>query len=326
MNSKRSPGSGRFRRSSCGVAVAAIVLLMGTAAPIFADQVVTTLLTNATTPTTSKTVSAPFSPGYDWLIFQAAYANASAATVLLQSTVDGSNWMTTRTWDAPGAIVTAPTLGGGAYRISVVGLNFVLYVDGTKTFGGSHLNDATFSGLYRLAAPDTYEVKVQSTGTPDTFMWRKGLSTTTYTTGVAMTGSRQYLSDGVYVTWAATTGHTAAESTYWSVPGEQAGTRIFTGSGLNDGVFTGTYTAVVATTFDVQIDATGTPDTFKWRKGTGAYTSGVAITGAAQLLSDGVSVTFNATTGHTLTDVTHLSIPGVSASVALNGLGQIVLY
>lgn len=76
----------------------------------------------------------------------------------------------------------------------------------------------------------------------------------------------------------------------------------FTGSGLNDLTSGGTATAgITATsTYEVEIDATGTPDTFKWRLNGGAYTSGVSITGSAQTLSNGITVTFGATTGHTL--------------------------
>jgi hypothetical protein len=77
----------------------------------------------------------------------------------------------------------------------------------------------------------------------------------------------------------------------------------FTGAGLNDLSTNNVYTGSVDATFEVEIDATGTPDTFRWRKDGGSWTSGVAITGAAQSLSDGVTVTFAATTGHTITDL-----------------------
>jgi hypothetical protein len=78
-------------------------------------------------------------------------------------------------------------------------------------------------------------------------------------------------------------------------------TAVFTGSGLNDCTAGGTYTGSPdSTTFTIIIDGTGTPDTFKWKKGSGSYTEGVSITGAAQTLSDGLTVTFGATTGHTI--------------------------
>jgi len=78
----------------------------------------------------------------------------------------------------------------------------------------------------------------------------------------------------------------------------------FTGTGVNNAYGSGIYTGTDATapTYTVVIDATGTPDTFKWKKNDGAYTTGVAITASAIALSDGVSVAFGTTTGHTLND------------------------
>lgn len=76
----------------------------------------------------------------------------------------------------------------------------------------------------------------------------------------------------------------------------------FVGSGLNDVTFGGAYTGTDAVSFTVVVQTTGTPDTFKWKKNDGAYTTGVAMTGAAQALSDGVTVTWAATTGHTAGD------------------------
>jgi hypothetical protein len=79
---------------------------------------------------------------------------------------------------------------------------------------------------------------------------------------------------------------------------------------LDDASAGGAYTGDTNATFDVEIDGTGTPDTFKWRKNAGAYTGTVPIDGTPQALSDGVTVTFDATTGHTLADdwtiTTHL--------------------
>ena len=74
----------------------------------------------------------------------------------------------------------------------------------------------------------------------------------------------------------------------------------FKGNGLNDLTWGTGYSGGGTTgDFEVEIDSEGTPDTFKWRKNGGAYTTGVAITGAAQTLSDSQTITFAATTGHT---------------------------
>ncbi|MFA7662636.1 MAG: hypothetical protein WCX88_01845 [Patescibacteria group bacterium] len=78
----------------------------------------------------------------------------------------------------------------------------------------------------------------------------------------------------------------------------------FTGAGLNDATSSGTYTGSAASaTFTVIIDTVAaSPDTFKWRKNSGAWTTGVAASAGAHLLSDGVSITFAAADGHTLAD------------------------
>lgn len=96
--------------------------------------------------------------------------------------------------------------------------------------------------------------------------------------------------------------------------GPNVGAAVFTGGGLNDATAGGNHTANQTNLFEVEIDATGTPDTFKWRKNGGAYTAAVAITGSAQTLSDGVTITFAATTGHTLAN--KWAITAVDARVA----------
>ena len=59
-----------------------------------------------------------------------------------------------------------------------------------------------------------------------------------------------------------------------------------------------------STKYRVQIDATGTPDTFKWSKDGGNTWSatGVVITGGWQTLNNGVQISFDSTTGHALSD------------------------
>jgi len=77
----------------------------------------------------------------------------------------------------------------------------------------------------------------------------------------------------------------------------------FTGAGLNDATSGGTCTAATAALYEVIISsATASPDEFKWRKDGGSLSAAVPMTGAAQELSDGVTITFKATDGHTLAD------------------------
>jgi hypothetical protein len=84
-----------------------------------------------------------------------------------------------------------------------------------------------------------------------------------------------------------------------------------TAPGLTDLVAGGTFTGTARTVFEIKLASIATPDTFNWRAVTvdrygqrtyGAWTSGVAITGLAQTLSSGITVTFGATTGHTVND------------------------
>lgn len=49
----------------------------------------------------------------------------------------------------------------------------------------------------------------------------------------------------------------------------------------------------------MEIDSAGATDTFKWRKDTEDYATGVAITGDDQTLMEGISVNFAVVTGHT---------------------------
>lgn len=92
---------------------------------------------------------------------------------------------------------------------------------------------------------------------------------------------------------------------YWdrSATAGAVGTASFTGAGLNDATFGGTYIGG-GQTYKVEIDGAGTPDTFRWSDDGGSTwnASTVAITGTAQTLSNGVTVTFGATTGHTATE------------------------
>lgn len=76
----------------------------------------------------------------------------------------------------------------------------------------------------------------------------------------------------------------------------------FQGTGLNDATWGTGFNGVDSAYYEVEIDAAGTPDTFRWRKNGGAWNTGVSITGAAQTLDDGQTITFAATTGHTVGD------------------------
>jgi hypothetical protein len=79
------------------------------------------------------------------------------------------------------------------------------------------------------------------------------------------------------------------------------GPAVFSGSGLNDATSGGRYTPAAANAqYVVTISATGAPDQFTWTKNGGSASSPVAITSSAIAIADGVTITFAATTGHTI--------------------------
>ncbi len=77
---------------------------------------------------------------------------------------------------------------------------------------------------------------------------------------------------------------------------------MFKGHGLNDLISKGPYTGATYNKYQIYIDGEGTPDTIKWRVDSGAWTTGVALTGGWQLLSNNVYIKAKKTTGHTLND------------------------
>jgi len=76
----------------------------------------------------------------------------------------------------------------------------------------------------------------------------------------------------------------------------------FKGNGLNDLTWGTGFAGASSMYYEVVIDGTGTPDTFKWRNTGGGWTTTVSITGAAQTLDNSQTITFAATTGHTTND------------------------
>jgi hypothetical protein len=67
----------------------------------------------------------------------------------------------------------------------------------------------------------------------------------------------------------------------------------------------GTYTGSTNKIYRIEIDSVGTPDTFRWSNDAGntySTTYKTVTTGSAITLEEGVTITFSATTGHTLGD------------------------
>jgi len=98
---------------------------------------------------------------------------------------------------------TTPTHGkfGALYRLRPNG------------FKGDGLNDVTWGTAFSAADSAYFEAVIDGVGTGtagvDTFKWRKDGGA--WTENVDITGAAQTLSDGQQITFAATTGHTAAD-------------------------------------------------------------------------------------------------------------------
>lgn len=165
-----------------------------------------------------------------------------------------------------------------------------------------------------------------SAGTYSTISYTQGGSARTATSG-AYSGSNLHLkanivgtgvSNAVSYSTSYINYKTGAYQITFSTPPDNATTIKFDSYTYDDLVPTGTYTgdrtSASATTWDVEVTGTGTPDVFKWRKNlggvAGSYTTGVSMTGSAQLLGEGVSVQFKSTTGHTIGDVYTFSTVG----------------
>ena len=91
------------------------------------------------------------------------------------------------------------------------------------SFTGSGLDDLTITGYNANTSSGevgrSYRIQIDSAGTPDTFKWSRNGGSTWMATGVEITGSSQQLEGDIYVTFGATTGHTADE--YWDFTAER---------------------------------------------------------------------------------------------------------
>jgi len=93
-------------------------------------------------------------------------------------------------------------------------------VEGGIAFTGTGLNDMTLGAQNcpSDAANRDYRVKIDGTGSPNTFKWcRNGATETWVASTVAITGAEQVLENGVYVKFGATTGHTLNDYWQWAM-------------------------------------------------------------------------------------------------------------
>lgn len=114
----------------------------------------------------------------------------------------------------------SPTVAGGCRRRREADLagSSAFFAEGrvgAAEFSGSGLDDLTSGGAFSHPekASVSYVVRVDGTGSPDTFRWSDTGGETWNATGVSMS-SLHSLTNGVTVVWGATTGHTTGDE--WS--------------------------------------------------------------------------------------------------------------
>jgi len=93
---------------------------------------------------------------------------------------------------------------------------------------------------------------------------------------------------------------------------------LTTGSGLNDITSGGTFTGTVPIVYTVEIDGTGSPDTFKWAKDGTNQASTVNLSTSAVTLDLGVTVLWAANSGHTSGDIWTFTASGVPITSTKN--------
>ena len=197
-----------------------------------------------------------------------------------------------------------PTVGGNSDgSLSLIGDNGVVALDSSAPGGNILQILGHTSGMATVSSSDVTSLLLLNgtSATVDTSgnLIAHGVNVSALTPSqcVATDGSSNLVSTGSACATNALPGGSPTELQFNRTG---LGLTQFIGQGTNDGTFGGTPTANA--TFNVFIDATGTPDTFTWELNNQVQATGVAITGTSQSLIDGVTITFASTTGHTLDD------------------------
>lgn len=165
------------------------------------------------------------------------------------------------------------------------GKDGAIYRQRPNNFKGNGLNDVTWGTGFNGAASAYFEVVIDHNGLIKTVTL--GAGGTGYTVDDVLTVVQAGGSGGTVTV----TSVNAGVITGISLTTKGAGYSVADGLAVTGG-----------TGADATVNITAISDSFKWRKDGGAWTEDVAITGAAQTLSDGQTITFAAVTGHTITD------------------------
>ncbi len=134
----------------------------------------------------------------------------------------------------------------------------------------------------------------------------------TFTAQEILTGTFSFIGKGEYIGGELATDVTAADTTFTLTDftlansGNISAAVQVVGAGLSDIIVSGTFTGAEPTAYQVKISLAVPdpgPDKFDWSDDGGVtWTADVVMTGAVQLLSNGVSITWGAIFGHVLND------------------------
>jgi hypothetical protein len=232
------------------------------------------------------------------------------------------------------------TVLGASSTISVANLSVddqFIYLQGgndigeNTTFNGVGLNDMLVVGYFEGTATTNFYIRIDGTGSQDTFEWSKDNFSTTEATGVLITAGQEItLGDGYKVTFAAQTGHTLNDTWTWvsnptnldfgvtshyATGGTYAHAGIFRDAADNRFKFFTGYEPEVETSVDTS-DASYTDASIQFGTGYGNLVGNVTGT-----------VTGNASSATVLASSRNFSITGdiTASNVSFNGSGNVSL-
>jgi len=176
---------------------------------------------------------------------------------------------------------------------------------GTPVFTGAGLNDLTAGGTYIGGTNSNYTVTISTVSS-------------IYTSAVSAGGSAWAIGDTFTIS-----GGTSGTGivTAVSAGAVTAYTITNTGSAYTTGVKTCTRTSGSGTGLSINI--TVIADKFNWLKTGGATTFSVVITGAAQTLAEGVTITFAAQSGHTASNSWAVPVTAVNLFTGVSNTGAV---
>lgn len=200
--------------------------------------------------------------------------------------------------------------------------------EANTTFQGSGLDDAFFGGHFQGTTSTDFYVKIDATGTPDTFEWGYD-SASPQATGISITGSPQALSDNINIEFATTTGHTVGDKWLGTAAPVNVDTGFFTNRNTGG---TGVGYTHMGIFFDVSDEKWKLVDEYDSTP-TGTINTGDASFGLATLVAETFegnltgTVTGNASSATQLASGRNFQLSGqiTSPAVSFDGTSNVTL-